>query len=66
MNLKVVSVLYLISAIVKGAFWAAAAEPVLQILGLGSIFAAFNISKKHEFYDDFLLKSESKSESKES
>ena len=59
MKLKIIFVMYLISAIVKGVIWAAAVEPVIQMLGLGSIFAAWNISKKSNLYDDFLIKSES-------
>ena len=45
MKLKIIFVMYLISAIVKGVIWAAAVEPVIQMLGLGSIFAAWNIAK---------------------
>ena len=42
----VVFVLFAISAIVKGAFWAAAAaaEPLMQMLGIGTAFAAWNIA----------------------
>ena len=54
--------MYLISEIVKGAFWALAAEPVLQMLGLGSIFAAWNIANKSNFSNDYFIKSESKAE----
>ena len=45
--------------IVKGIIWAAAVEPVIQMLGLGSLFAAWNISKKSNLYDDFLIKFDS-------
>ena len=45
------------SAIVKGIIWAAAVEPVIQMLGLGSVFAAWNIAKKLEIYDDFFIRS---------
>ena len=46
MKSKVVFVMFCISAIVKGFIWAAAVEPVIQILGLGKLFAAWNIAKK--------------------
>ena len=53
--------MFLISAMVKGVFWGAAAvEPVIQMLGLGSIFAAWNVASKSNLYDDFFIKSESK------
>ena len=52
MKLQVVFVLYLISVIVKGVIWGAAAvEPLIQILGIGSIFAAWNEAKTPEYYD---------------
>ena len=61
MKSYVIIVMFCISAIVKGVIWAAAVEPVLQMLGLGSIFAAWNISNKNmEIYDSFYIKSESK------
>ena len=50
----------LISENVKGVIWAAAVEPVIQILGLGSVFAAWNIAKTHNYSDNFIYKSESK------
>ena len=51
MKLQVVFVLISINAIVKGVIWGAAAvEPVIQMLGLGSIFAAWNIAKKPNDY----------------
>ena len=59
MKLEIIFVLFLISEFVKGVIWAAAVEPVIQMLGLGSIFAGWNIAKKPEIYDDFLIKSES-------
>ena len=44
MKLFIVFVVFAISTVVKGAFWAAAAvEPV--ILGFGSLFAAFKLAK---------------------
>ena len=43
------------SAVVEGIIWAAAAEPLIQMLGLGSIFAALKIAKKHEIYDDLFI-----------
>ena len=47
-------VLFLISAIVKGVLWGAAAvEPLIQMLGIGSIFAAWNTSKKHNTDFDY-------------
>ena len=60
MKLWFVFILFLISAIVKGVIWGAAAvEPVIQMLGLGSMLAAWNIAKKPNLIDDFLIKSES-------
>ena len=42
--------MFLISAIVKGIIWGAAAvEPIIQMLGLGSIFAAWNMAKQPQF-----------------
>ena len=52
MKLKVVFVLFMINAVVKGVIWAAAVEPVIQMLGLGSVFAAWNIAKEPELYDN--------------
>ena len=52
--------MFCIVAIVKGVLWAAAVEPVMQMMGLGSIFAAWNIAKRSSFYDEYLIKSESK------
>ena len=49
--------MFCISAIVKGAIWAVAVKPVIQMLGLGSIFTAWNIAKKSDVYDDHILKS---------
>ena len=46
MKFYVVIVMFCISAIVKGVIWAAAVEPVIQILGLASIFAALNNTRK--------------------
>ena len=49
-----------IIATVKGVFWGAiAVEPVIQMLGLGSIFAAWNMNKKSNIYDGHIFKSES-------
>ena len=45
------------SSIVKGIIWAAAVEPVIQMLGLGSVFAVWNIAKKHDTYDDLFIRS---------
>ena len=53
------------TAIVKGMFWGAAAvEPIMQVLGLGSVLAAWNIAKKPDIYDDFFIRSEQKTEQK--
>ena len=60
MRLKVVCVLFAICTIVNGAFWAAAAEPVVQMLGLGSVFAAWNIAKQPNHFKDFLIKMDEK------
>ena len=35
------------------------------MLGLGSIFAAWNIANKSYLYDDFIIKSESKTDTDE-
>ena len=52
--------MFCISTIIKGVIWGAAAvEPVIQMLGLGSMLAAWNIAKKPNLIDDFLIKSES-------
>ena len=60
MKFKVIFVMYCVSAIVKGAFWGAVAvEPVIQMLGLGSIFAAWNVAKKPGFDKIFNQDSES-------
>ena len=45
MKVYIVFIMFAISATVKGIIWAVAAEPVVQMLGLGSIFAAWNIAK---------------------
>ena len=58
MKLSTVFVMFCISAIVKGVIWAAAVEPVIQMLGLGSVFAAWNISKKHELFTSSFVESE--------
>ena len=58
MKIKIVFVIFAIIVTVKGMFWAVAAEPVMQMLGLGSIFAAWNIAKNHKLYDDYVYKSE--------
>ena len=50
--------MFAMTAIVKGMIWAAAVEPVMQMLGLGSIYAAWNIARKPETYDDILIRSE--------
>ena len=53
MKFIVLFVLFAISAIVKGAFWAAAAvEPLMQMLGLGSALAAWNIAKNPADFND--------------
>ena len=52
--------MFCISAIVKGFVWTAAVEPAMQMLGLGSIFMAWNIAKNPNLYDDHILRSESK------
>ena len=45
--------MFAISAIVKGFLWGAAAvEPVIQILGLGSVFAAWNMIQMSENSSD--------------
>ena len=49
------------TAIAKGIIWAATIEPVMQMLGLGSIFAAWKIAKKSETYDNYFIRSEEKS-----
>ena len=41
------------SAIVKGFIWAAAVEPVIQMLGLGSVFVAWNKAKDAEIDDEY-------------
>ena len=58
----------LISALVKGVIWATTLEPVIQMLGLGSVFAAWNMAKQSDWIDDFYDRppSESKDEPKES
>ena len=53
MKLKFVFVLFSICAIVKGVLWAAAVEPIVKILGIGSVFAAWNIAKKPDNFEDF-------------
>ena len=52
--------MFSMSAIVYGIIWAAAVEPVIQMLGLGSILTAWNIAKKPEIYDDIFIRSQSK------
>ena len=48
-----------IIAIVKGAIWGAiAVEPVIQMLGLGSVFAAWNMAKISKTFNDHIFKSE--------
>ena len=61
--------MFCISTIIKGVIWGAAAvEPVIQMLGLGSVFAAWNMAKQSDWIDDFYDRSpsESKDEPKES
>ena len=57
MKLQIIFVLFLINVIAKGFIWGAAAvEPVIQMLGLGSIFAACKFAKESEeseTYDEF-------------
>ena len=47
--------MFAISAIAKGVIWAAAIEPVIQMLGLGSVFAAWNIAKQPKTFDDYII-----------
>ena len=56
--------MFAMTAIVKGMIWAAAVEPVMQMLGLGSIFAVYNIATKPETYDGFFIRSEKASKKK--
>ena len=49
-------ILISICTVVRGVIWAAAVEPVIQMLGLGSIFAACKFAKESEeseTYDEF-------------
>ena len=54
MKLKVILVMFTISAIVRGFIWAAAVEPVVQILGLGSIFTASFLEKKPKNFEEMI------------
>ena len=40
--------MFAIIAAVKGVMWAAAVEPVIQILGIGSLVSFFNKAKQHD------------------
>ena len=63
MKSKVIIVMLCIISIVKGAIWGlAVVEPVIQMLGLGSVFAAWNMVKKSETYSDYIFKSEDDSD----
>ena len=48
--------MFAISSIVKGVLWAAAAEPVMQILGIGSMIAFFNVGRKPDLVNDVFAK----------
>ena len=48
--------MFLTSAIVKGFIWAAAVEPMIQMLGLGSVFVAWFTPKDPKKVTEDLFK----------